>query len=232
MEFDNSGLQCGDFDAPVEAAMVCLDATPDVIAQAARARCGLIVAHHPVLFHARRQLLGSDPAWLLARHGMACIASHTPLDCCAGGVNDLLAQKLGLGEVTRLNDLIRLCTLSSSLTGPEPLTAKDLADLVAQKLGARVRYCGAGRPIATVALCGGLGGHFLADVYGHADAYVTGDADHHNFLDAAQHGLTLVAAGHFETEIPLIPALAQWLRAAFPAVEWHTADEYGVINYA
>jgi dinuclear metal center YbgI/SA1388 family protein len=225
MEFDNSGLQCGDFAAGVAIAMVCLDVTPGVIAQAASARCGLLVAHHPVLFHARKQLLSNDPAWLLARHGMACIASHTPLDCCAGGVNDLLARRLRLGEPQRLGALLRLCTL------PEPLTAKALAGMLAERFAALVRYCDAG-PVTTVALCGGQGCHFLEDVYGRADAFLTGDASHHDFLDAARHGLTLLAAGHYETESPIIPALAERLRAAFPAVEWHIADEYGAIEYA
>ena len=232
LPFDNSGLQLGDFESPVERAMLCLDVTPAVVEQASQAACELVIAHHPVLFHARKQLLSRDPAWLLARHGMACIASHTPLDACPGGVNDLLAQRLGLGEVTQLNDLIRLITL------PEPLTAKALADVVSQKLNAPVRYIDAGKPITTIALCGGLGCHFLGEIYDRADAegvpdaFLTGDADHHSFLDAAQHGLTLVAAGHFETEIHVVPALAEKLRAAFPAIQWHIANEYGVIKYA
>jgi dinuclear metal center YbgI/SA1388 family protein len=226
MEFDNSGLQCGGFACAVERAMVCLDVTPRVVAQAALARCELLVAHHPVLFRARKQLLGSDPAWLLARHGISCIASHTPLDCCAGGVNDLLAQLLDLGEPALLTPLIRLCTL------PEPLAAKALADLVSRKLNTPVRYCGAEKPIATVAICAGEGCHFLEEAYGRAGAFLTGDAGHHDFLDAAQHGLALLAAGHYETEIPVVPALAERLRAAFPAVAWHIADEHGVIRHA
>jgi dinuclear metal center YbgI/SA1388 family protein len=225
MEFDNSGLQCGDFAAGVTSAMLCLDVTPQVVEQAAQAGCSLVVAHHPVLFTARRQLLCDDPAWLLARRGMACIASHTPLDCCEGGVNDLLAARLGLGGATRLNAPVRLITL------PEPLAAKALADDISQKLG-RVRYVDAGKPIRTLALCGGEGCHFLDEVYAHADAFLTGDAGHHDFLDAVRHGLALLAAGHFETEIHIVPALAEKLRAAFPPVEWRVADEYGTIRYA
>ncbi|MCL2300757.1 MAG: Nif3-like dinuclear metal center hexameric protein [Firmicutes bacterium] len=226
MEFDNSGLQCGDFGACVQQCLVCLDVTPQVIEQAARAHCELIVAHHPVLFRARKQLLSSDPAWLLARHGIACIASHTPLDCCAGGVNDLLAEALGLDAPTLLTPLIRLCTL------PAPMPAKAFAELVSRKLGAPVRYRDAGAPIRNIAICAGEGCHFLEEAYACADAFLTGDAGHHDFLDAAQHGLALLAAGHYETEIAIVPALARRLRAAFPSVEWHIADEYGGIQYA
>jgi len=225
MEFDNSGLQTGDFACPVRRGLVCLDVTPAVAAQAARANCELIVAHHPVLFHACKQLLSNDPAWLLARHGIACVASHTPLDICAGGVNDLLAQRLGLA-FTRLTPLIRLCAL------PKPMMAKALAGYISQRLDARVRYSDAGTPIANLAICGGQGCHFLDEVYGHADAFLTGDAGHHDFLDAAQHGLSLFAPGHFETEIQIVPALEQRLRTAFPGVQWHTAKEAGAISYA
>jgi len=226
LEFDNSGLQCGSLDAPVERAMVCLDVTPEVVAQAVECGCDLVIAHHPVLFRARRQLLSHDPAWLLARHGIACIASHTPLDGCAGGVNDLLAGRLALGETTRLTPLVRLCALS------QPLAAEALAALVSQRLNTPVRYHDAGTPIRKIAICGGQGCHFLNDVYGHADAFLTGDAGHHDFLEAAQNGLALLAAGHFETEIQIVPALGQQLRTAFPGVRWHTADEYGAIQYA
>lgn len=226
MDFDNSGLQTGSFLMPVTHAMVSLDASPGVIEQAAAAGCELIVAHHPVLFRARKQLLDHDPAWLLAKHGLACIAAHTPYDMCAGGVNDVLAQHLALGETTQIGALLRVCTL------PQPMTAAELSGIVKQRLGAPVRYCDAGKPIQTVALCGGLGGTFLLEVCGHADAYLTGDADHHNFLDALQHGISLFAAGHYETEIIAVSALAQRLQAAFPAVEWHTAEETSVVTYA
>jgi len=166
-----------------------------------------------------------DALRLLARHGIACVASHTPLDICAGGVNDLLAQKLGLA-FTRLTPLIRLCAL------PKPMTAKALARYISQRLDAPVRYSDADAPIAILAICGGQGCHFLNEVCGHADAFLTGDAGHHDFLDAAQHGLILFAAGHFETEIQIVPALEQRLRAAFPEVQWRIANEYGGIIYA
>ena len=226
MDRDNSGLQSGGFAMPVESAMVCLDVTPGVIEQAAQARCQLIVAHHPVLFRARRQLLAHDPAWMLARHGLVCIASHTPLDACAGGVNDVLAEKLALGETAPLGPYTRKIIL------PEAVSAKALAGYVSQRLGAPVRFCDAGKPIQTIALCGGDGTHFLEEAYGVTDAYLTGDAGHHDFLDAMQNGLSLFAAGHYETEILVIPALAERLRAAFPSIKWHIADEYGAIKHA
>jgi len=223
--WDNSGLQVGDWDSSVERAMVCLDATPEVTAQAAAFGTQLLVSHHPVLFKPRRQLLARDPAWLLARQGIAAIASHTPIDAMPGGVNDTLAERLGMRTSGMLNGIVRLGSL------PEPVRAADLAALAAQKLEAEARFCDAGGFIATVAICGGQGCHFLEEIYGRADALVTGDAGHHDFLEARQQGLSLIAAGHYETEIHVIPALMRLLQEAFPHVEWRAAQEQGTIQY-
>ena len=224
MEGDNSGLQVGDFSQEVRRGMLCLDITPQVISQAVQANCDVIIAHHPVLFHARKQFLSHDPAWMLARHGIAAIASHTPLDRCPGGVSDTLALRLGFSPQPS-DALFRLCKL------PKALTASALAAQVKQRLEVPVRYCDGGQKISVVAICGGSGGGFLEESYGHAQAYVTGEVKHSDFLEAQRHGISLVAAGHFETEVLIVPVLAAWLREAFPAIAWHSAKENGV-NYA
>jgi len=223
--WDNSGLQAGDRDAQVRRAMVSLDASPEVIGQAAAFGAQLLVSHHPVLFRARKQLLADDPAWLLARHGIAAIASHTPADAMPGGVNDVLAERLGLQISGVLREVIRLCRL------PAPMTAADLAALIAQKLETKARFCNSEKMISTVALCGGAGCHLLEEIYGRADAFITGDADHHAFLEARQHSLSLIAAGHYETEIHIVSVLLGLLREVFPRVEWRAAQERNAIQY-
>ncbi|MDR0530484.1 MAG: Nif3-like dinuclear metal center hexameric protein [Oscillospiraceae bacterium] len=225
MGFDNAGLQVGSMGDAVGSALVCLDVMPQTIAQAAHAGCQLVVSHHPVLFRARKQLPAHDPAWLLARHGIAALACHTNLDIAPGGVNDVLAARLELPVVEALPCGVRLCAIA-------PTAAQELARRVGVSLRAHVRYCDAGKPIATVAVCGGSGWDLMEEIYGRADAYLTGDADHHNFLEAAQRGLSLLAAGHYETEIPMIPVLAQRLRAAFPEISWQEASELGGILHA
>jgi len=221
MEHDHSGLQVGGFAQEVSSAMVCLDITPEVVAQAVQAGCELAVSHHPVMYLAHRQILSSDPPWLLARHGISAISSHTPLDRCPGGVNDILAGLLGL-EAEPSDEMFRLCKL------PEPLTAKAFAALAKERLGVPVCCRDAGKPIVTVAVCGGSGAGFLEDIYGRAGAYITGEVKYHDFLDAERHGLSLLTAGHFETEVPVVPVLAGRLREAFPTVTWHIAEEKGV----
>ncbi|MCL2532446.1 MAG: Nif3-like dinuclear metal center hexameric protein [Oscillospiraceae bacterium] len=220
MEGDNSGLQVGDFSQEISRAMLCLDCTPEVISQATQLNCELIIAHHPVMFHARRELISHDPAWLLARHGISCIAAHTPLDACTGGVSDTLAHALGLEPIPS-SELFRLCDL------PAETTAIELAALVKSQLNVPVQFCDGGQPIHTVALCGGSGGGFLGEALGHAQAYITGEVKHSDFLLAKQHGITMVTAGHFATEVLIVPVLATWLREHFPQIKWHIAQEQG-----
>lgn len=105
-EWDRVGLQAGDPAWRVEKAITALTVTDDVIDQAARAGASLIVAHHPLIF---RPLERIDPAGRVGRlvtrlikEGIALIVAHTNLDSAAGGVNDGLAERLQLGDVSPL----------------------------------------------------------------------------------------------------------------------------------
>ena len=111
------------------------------------------------------------------------------------------ASEAGLGRVGRL---------------PAPLSAEDLARLVAAALDVpRVALAGEGT-IETVALLPGAGGDAVpAARAAGAQALVTGELDYHETTDAVAAGLTVLAAGHAESEAPLLPALAAALREQF-----------------
>ena len=220
LDFDNSGLLVGDPDRPVQKIAVFLDVTHDTVRDAAECGADLMVTHHPVIFRPRRKLLADDPAYQLVCAGMSAICCHTPLDIAAGGVNDVLAARLGLSRVEPVTTesmpvpMVRVGFL------PQPMRAIELAATAAETLSAKVRWCDGGKAVETLAVCGGSGGDLVADIAAlGVDALVTGDADYHDFLDAEQLGVTLIAAGHFETEYPVVCVLAQQLREKFPSVE-------------
>ena len=104
---------------------------------------------------------------------------------------------------------------------PEPLLPEEFAQLCADRLGADVRWNRGGRPIRRVAVLGGAGGDYLypAAAAG-ADALVTGEAKHHEYLDAARMGLTLLDATHYATEQVVLRPLAETLSASFPEVRF------------
>jgi dinuclear metal center YbgI/SA1388 family protein len=98
------------------------------------------------------------------------------------------------------------------------ITASALAERCRERLGGAVRTAGPlDRPVTRVALCGGAGASLIPDAMAvESDVMVTGDVKHHQALDAAAAGLTVIDAGHHGTEWPFVRALAGVLSASMP----------------
>jgi dinuclear metal center YbgI/SA1388 family protein len=105
-EWDKVGLQIGEPTMPVARVLTCLTITAAAAAKAEQWGAQMIVAHHPILFSALKTLRTDDPhtrlCLRLAAHNIACFAAHTNLDVVPGGVNTLLAETLGLRDITAL----------------------------------------------------------------------------------------------------------------------------------
>ncbi len=210
-DWDNSGMLVGDMDAEVKKVAVVLDITHEEIKKAKAIGADLIISHHPVIFNPIKSVTRGSVPYELVASSINALCCHTPLDIADGGTNDSLAKLLGI-EVTRTEDpILRLGTV-------EPTTAENLAGKIAKTLNTKVRYADAGRKIEKIAICTGAGCS-LIEAAGEIDAFITGDASHHNFLDCVQAGITLIAAGHYETEIVVVPVLVKKLQAQFPDIE-------------
>ncbi len=98
--YDNAGLQCGDPQAEIRGVLIALDCTPNVVAEALARGCNVVVCHHPVIFRPIKRLTGANEVeqTIIAalKNDVAIYAAHTNLDNVRGGVNDKLAEKLGL----------------------------------------------------------------------------------------------------------------------------------------
>lgn len=230
MDFDNAGLLVGDETTEVKKILVSLDITLPVIREAAGLGANLIVAHHPVIFLPVKSIVKGDPTadklTALIRNGISAICAHTNLDVAVGGVNDALAETLGLKEISvflpdgmdaegRPFGLGRVGVLET------PCSLTDFARIVKERLGANgVRYVDTGRPVHRVVVGGGSCGSSLYDAYSMGcDAFVTSDVKYDIFLDAKALGIGLIDAGHFPTENIVLPVLENLLRNAFPNVE-------------
>ncbi len=210
-DWDNSGMLVGDMDAEVKKVAVVLDITHEEIKKAKAIGADLIISHHPVIFNPIKSVTRGSVPYELVASSINALCCHTPLDIADGGTNDSLAKLLGI-EVTRTEDpILRLGTV-------EPTTAENLAGKIAKTLNTKVRYADAGRKIEKIAICTGAGCS-LIEAAGEIDAFITGDASHHNFLDCIQAGITLIAAGHYETEIVVVPVLVKKLQTQFPDIE-------------
>lgn len=209
--WDNSGMLVGDMNAEVKKVAVVLDITPEEIKKAKAIGADLIISHHPVIFSPIKSVTKGSVPYELVASSINALCCHTPLDIADGGTNDSLAELLGI-EVTRADDpILRLGTVT-------PTTAENLAGKIAKALNTKVRYADAGEIIKKIAICTGAGCS-LIEAAGEIDAFITGDASHHNFLDCVQAGITLIAAGHYETEIVVVPVLVKKLQVQFPDIE-------------
>ncbi len=221
--WDNVGLLVGRPDRPVRRVLVALDVTPAVAAEAAELGADLIVAHHPVMnvrWHEREMQTLRDDTRLgglltcLVRQDLSVICMHTNLDAAEGGVNDCLAQKLGLSGAVPLNEqkIGRIGTLSCEI----PLE-QFLHDVVKSLSCRGLRYRDGGRPVHRVAVGGGACGEYIPQALAQGcDTFVTSDLRYNDFLDT--RGLNLIDAGHFPTEDVVCPEVVHRLQKAFPAI--------------
>jgi dinuclear metal center YbgI/SA1388 family protein len=105
-EWDNTGLLLGRSNGPASRLMTCLSVTPYSAAEAVAQKADLVVSHHPILFRGTKRL--TDATWEgrmlldLIAAGVAVYSPHTSFDNTAGGINDLLAARLGLTGVVPL----------------------------------------------------------------------------------------------------------------------------------
>lgn len=224
MDWDNVGHLVGDPAREVTRVLVALDITPEVAREAAGIGAQLIVSHHPVMnvrWHEREmQTLRPDTRLgglltALVESGVSAVCMHTNLDAADGGVNDCLAQRLGLSGLSPLTEekIGRVGTLSC-----EKGLEQFLHDVV-KLLGCdAVRYHDGGKRVHRVAVGGGACGDYIPQALAlGCDTFVTSDLRYNDFLDTKE--LNLIDAGHFATENVVCPAIQAYLAKAFPAVD-------------
>ncbi len=224
--WDNPGLLVGSPDAEVRKIFVCLDVSTGVIREAVHEQADLIVSHHPLIFRGQKAVRTDEPVGrlirLLLKHDIAAFAAHTNLDIAAGGVNDVLAERIGLTAVEPFVPVPGGEGLSMGRMGrlAAPTDLEDFAKQVKAALPVTaIRYVKADEHrIERVALCSGSGAEFIGQAAAMgADVYVTGDVKYHDVQLAKGLGLDVIDAGHFGTEFPVVPVLAKRLRAELAA---------------
>lgn len=233
--WDRVGLNCGHMDRPVEKILVALDPFKEVCEEALEMEADLLVTHHALLwtpgFITDMDEQGRNALFLI-ENNIACINAHTNLDCAPGGVNDTLARKLGLQDISVIDPkgvdaqgrpwgLLRMGSI-------EQQSLPTFLASVKEKLGCPgLKYVDAGKPVSKVAVGGGAcAGEMQKACAAGCDTFVTSDIRYNQFWDAQNLGINLIDAGHFYTENPICVYLADKLREAFPEVSvcmsaWH-----------
>ncbi|MDO4458687.1 MAG: Nif3-like dinuclear metal center hexameric protein [Clostridia bacterium] len=225
MSFDNTGILVGDKNAEVKKALVALDISIPVVEEAKKIGADLIISHHPIIFNPARKVVKGTALYELAVSGMSAICCHTNLDVSmVCGVNKSLSEVLGMEKFER--DENSECMFTAEFE--EPVKASDFAELLKIKLNApyTVYTRGTGdKLIKKVGFCSGSGGEFVFDAIGSCDAYLTGEAKHHELLFAFENNFPMFTAGHYATEKIFDRAFIAYLKEEFPEIEFVISEE-------
>ena len=223
--FDNSGLQVGFAEQEVGRVLVCLDVTEEVVEEAKRKGCGLILSHHPLLFHPLRQV--SDCSYQqrcvvsALKAGIAIYSAHTSLDNSPGGVNYKIAELIGLEDLRWLSPKEGM-DAGSGLIGTmrKPMTDSDFLDFLKARFKVAALRCSepCGKIVRRVALCGGAGAFLLPDAIREgADCFVCGEFHYHDYFESS--GVLLAELGHYQSEQFTSELLLDTLSSAFPELQ-------------
>ena len=224
--WDNVGLMLGDPNQEVRGILVALDPTAEVLAEAQEIGADCIITHHPLIFHPLKAIYTDQPLGKLLRQALgneiSVIGYHTNLDQAAGGVNDVLANSLGM-VVSR--PLVQAESSAESAIGfgrigrlGKPLDSKVFIERLCAFFDVPVLRVAGQLPeeIKTVAVCGGSGSELAeAALAGGAQVYVTGEVKHSTARWAEASGLCIIDAGHYATENPVVESLVEVLLGVF-----------------
>ena len=221
-DWDNVGLNCGRMDRPVTKILVALDPFTHVCQEAKQIGADLLVTHHALIwkpgFITDANTQGRNTLFLI-ENGIAHINAHTNLDQAPGGVNDVLATRLGLKNIETINPRDGVGLMRCGDVPEQPL--ETFLGTVKDVLGCEgLRYVSGGKSVRKVAVGGGSCAGGMREVLSAGcDTFVTADIKYNQFWDAKDLGLNLIDAGHFHTENPVVTVLAEKIAAAFPEIQ-------------
>ena len=232
--WDNPGLQIGDPEQKIEKVFSSLDPTLNALMAASEANAQVLFTHHPLIFKSISHLeTNAYPGHVLAqavRRNISVVTAHTNLDIAKGGINDILADLLGLENVEILHPHDKEDGVGLGRVGdlPETTNLFSLAMDVKKMLGAdHIRLVGEKEtPVQRVAVVGGSGGSLTSSAArSGADVFITGDVGHHTALEAESLGIALLDGGHFHTEKTAFNIFCENLKFFFRKEGWEVGVE-------
>ncbi len=225
-DFDNVGLLVGNDETKVNKILLSLDVTDEVIDEAISQNCNLIISHHPIIFKSIKNINNKSEIGKkiikLIKNDIAVYCSHTNLDSCNLGTNDVLFDLLSLKNKNVLipneNDIT--CGLGRVGELQNSLNLEQFIQLVKEKLKLKtIVYCddndGLNKIVNKVGLCTGSAGKFQyissAKKMG-CDVYLTGDLDFHSAQLAKQFEIALIDGTHYATEVIVLNSIKKYLQ--------------------
>lgn len=231
--WDNAGLQVGLTEAEVSGALLCLDVTCQIVDEAIKKGCNLIVSHHPLIFRKLARLTGEDyvqqAVMKALLNNIVILSMHTNMDNARGGVNYKMAEKMGLRNVRFMSPKqVDGVECGSGVMGEfeEPVAADDFIIMLKKTFGVECVQANQllRRPIRMVAMCGGSGSFLLDEaVAAGADAFLTGEMHYHEFFGREQQ-IQIAVIGHYQSEQYTSEIFRDIIERECPGVECFIAE--------
>lgn len=196
------GLQFGSLNQEVKVVMLALDGSTKVIDEAIMNDVDLLITHHPFMFNSMLSMDYDNPLQekikQVIKNDLNVFSMHTNFDVAEGGMNEILAKRLGLKNIRFVGDTLN--NESFIRTGEvDEISLSDFLEVVKEKLKVDgLRYTGSlNKKIHKVGILAGSGGFelYLASRL-HCDAFITGEVKHNQALDAVDLNLSLIEVSH------------------------------------
>ena len=209
--WDNSGWQINLGNKVAKKILLALSLTPQILKQAIEQECDFIITHHPLIFSPFKKIEYQTVTQKLVvdciKNNVQVYCAHTNLDVAPGGVNDTLAEKLGLVPNLIVDNFVKVAEYPDVMS-LDDFILKLKISLNCQKL--KVINPANIQQIRTVGMCSGAGGDFIPALKG-IDVFVTGDVKYHSALEV--ENMIVIDAGHFETEKIILQSLKNLLQS-------------------
>ena len=229
--FDNCGLKIGNLDEEVTGVLITVDTNVDVVNEAYEKGCNLIIEHHPSIWTPLKSIdvnLPLNKALIeAAQKNIAIYSAHTNVDYTVGGLNDHVAEKIGLKDVkcvsgyssARIGSIDDVVTIKEYARKLSTLFNDDNISIVGDL----------NKKISKVAVInGGGGGHsdFIIDAFNSgADVFVTAEVKHSVARLAKDLNYVIIQVGHFSSEKDFLPLIKQVLNKVFSTLNVSMAEK-------
>ena len=228
-DYDNVGLIVGNPDSLVTNILITLDTTNEVIDEAVKKKCNLIISYHPIIFNGLKKIT-SNSGYVqksiinAVKNNISIYAIHTSLDNHPEGITYFLAKKIGLKNLStlipRTNELNEGMKTGMGIIGKleEPKDENSFFDLLKNKLNLKyIRHSKKiNKTISMVSLVAGSGSFAIKNSLDLGiDAFITSDLKYHNFFEADNKAI-LVDIGHYESENHIKLIIKEFLKKKLP----------------
>ena len=206
--YDNAGLIVGRYDDEIQGGvLLAVDVTDEVIDEAIELGCGMIITHHPIIFHPLKRFNSASVVERCVeraiRHNIALYACHTNLDSAPHGMSWRLGNMLGVSNMETLEPTIEGAGFGTFGTLATPMATESFFAHLKATLGcSAIRHSEVVKDtIQSVAICTGAGSSMIKNAAAKGcDIYITADLKYNDYY-LPDGRFILCDVGHFESEV-------------------------------